>query len=252
LANSYHFFVYVFIYGGLVLLLIAPLFRRDRVRRWNDLFTAVLFFLFTVLAGFLGMHYIRWFPRTIDPLLLQIDYALHFDTLRASQWLLTRGYLSFFLINCYNGLSIMVAVAWLAEQNAATRWSCIIGGLLCFPIYAAFPAVGPRHYDWVARVAAPTMRDCVPSMHLTWAILIALNAKARSLRIALWTYVGLIAVGTITVGEHYLIDLLVAVPYAFAVQALTKWFLESPMHKKSAAFLTQSLPVKPLSASAKR
>ncbi len=215
---------YLYIYGGLAVLVIAPFCRRDRRRRWDDIVTAALFFAFTVVGTLVSIELIRAFPRTMDPLLLRADHALGFDTLRISHWLITRPVLAPVLADAYNVLSIMIALAWVAEQNPSTRWSCLIGGMLCFAFYAAFPAVGPRHYDWNTQVATG-LRNCVPSMHLTWAILIAWNAKALRFRVPLQIYAGLMAVATIAVGEHYLVDLLLAVPFSIGVQYLTMWIL---------------------------
>jgi hypothetical protein len=58
----------------------------------------------------------------------------------------------------------------------------------------------------------------MPSMHLTWSLLIALNARSLRLRVALWVYVALMAIATLALREHYLIDLIAAVPYTLAVQ----------------------------------
>jgi hypothetical protein len=58
---------------------------------------------------------------------------------------------------------------------------------------------------------------------LTWALLLALNAQSR-LRVPLWMYAGLLGLAAILLGEHYWIDLIVAVPYTFAMQWLaTRW-----------------------------
>jgi hypothetical protein len=211
----------------MIVLLAAPFFRRDRRRRWDDMYTAVLFFGFTVIGTFLSVHLMQWFPRTIDPLLLRADHAIGFDTLRIAHWLITRHYLAPLLADSYNVLSIMMALAWVVEQNPATRWSCLFAGLLCFAFYAAFPAVGPLHYDFVAQVPARTLRNCVPSMHLSWALLIAWNARAPRFRVPLMIYAGLMAVATIAVGEHYLVDLLLAIPFTIAVQWLTVWMLKN-------------------------
>lgn len=219
--------LYLYIYGGLIVLVLAPLCRRDRRRRWNDVYTASLFFAFTLFGTFLSAQLIQWCPRTIDPQLLRADHVIGFDTLRISHWLLTRRYLAPLLAGSYNVLPIMMALAWVVEQNPATRWSCLLGGLLCFVFYASFPAVGPRHYDWAGQVAAPTLRNCFPSMHLTWAMLIAWNARALRFRVPLQIYAVLMALATIAVGEHYLIDLLVAVPFAIGVQWLTLWMMKT-------------------------
>jgi hypothetical protein len=59
-------------------------------------------------------------------------------------------------------------------------------------------------------------------MHLTWALLIALNARSTWLRVALWIYAALMLIATLALREHYLIDLIAAVPYTFAVQWMAR------------------------------
>ncbi len=64
--------------------------------------------------------------------------------------------------------------------------------------------------------------NCMPSMHLTWALLIALNARSLRLRIGLWVYVILVAAATLALREHYLVDLIAAVPFTVAVQWMAR------------------------------
>jgi hypothetical protein len=52
--------------------------------------------------------------------------------------------------------------------------------------------------------------------------LIAINARSCRLQVALWIYAGLIALATLALREHYLVDLLAAAPYTLAVQWLAR------------------------------
>ena len=227
--------VYVFIYGGLIAIIVASLFRRDRARRRDDMLTAILFAAFSSVGAFSQLAIIHYTPTTLDPLLLHIDHAIAFDTFSVAHWLFSQASLRVVLINSYNLLSIMLGVAWISEQSPATRLSCLLGGFIAILCYAAFPAVGPRHYEWVANAPQLSARNCVPSMHLTWAFLIAINARAWPLRLLFWIYVCLMILATIGLGEHYLIDLLLAIPYTIAIQRLTVRLLERPVQRKAAA-----------------
>jgi hypothetical protein len=62
----------------------------------------------------------------------------------------------------------------------------------------------------------------MPSMHLGWALLLALNARSRWLAAALWAYAALIALATIGLGQHYVVDLIAAIPYTVTMQWMTK------------------------------
>lgn len=61
-------------------------------------------------------------------------------------------------------------------------------------------------------------RNCVPSVHLACALVMALAAPRRtsSSRLA-WAYAAATCVSTLVDGGHYLVDLIVAVPFAVAV-----------------------------------
>jgi len=98
----------------------------------------------------------------------------------------------------------------MLRRAVAIAW---VGGWI---LSAALPAVGPH---WYLDGYSVTMRHCIPAIEWTWALLLAINARSR-LRAPLWIYAGLLAIAEILLGEHYLADLIVALPYAFAVQWL--------------------------------
>lgn len=103
--------------------------------------------------------------------------------------------------------------------------------------YHAFPATGPRYVfgegfylamDSYAQLpfektmVQPVPRNAMPSMHLGWALLMWLNACLignRWLRAAFALLLGLNVLATLGLGHHYLIDLVVAVPFCLAFQA---------------------------------
>jgi hypothetical protein len=113
-------------------------------------------------------------------------------------------------------LAIVMATAWLVEQNPTLRRAVAIAWVGGWILSAALPAVGPH---WYLDGYSVTMRHCIPAIEWTWALLLAINARSR-LRAALWIYAGLLAVAEILLGEHYLVDLIVALPYALAIEWL--------------------------------
>lgn len=206
------------LFGGVVVILLGALLRRARRYRREDLFTAAGFAIFIICAAEAHLLLIHLFPTTKDALLMHIDQAMGFDA-RVVMAFVERHHplwSGFDVVYC--SLSALIGLAWTLEHDRTMRLAAIIGGVLCFPLYAAVPAVGPGWFNMATLSAAAAPRNCMPSMHLTWAILIAWNAKSRPLRIALWLYVGLIAAATIALGQHYLIDLFAAVPYTAAIQ----------------------------------
>ena len=120
----------------------------------------------------------------------------------------------------YAALPLMIGFAWSLEQDFLMRRAVVLAGCLCFVCYALFPAVGPGGFDWMLQAARFVPRNAMPSMHLTWALLIALNARRPRLRIGLWIYAALMALATLTLRQHYLVDLIAAVPFTFAIQWL--------------------------------
>src|SRR6185369_9685350 len=106
--------------------------------------------------------------------------------------------------------------------------------LLSIPFYLLIPVCGPAYafpaypaqpaHDIVPHpIALHAPPNGVPSVHFSTALLIFWYA--RQLPFGAWTsgvYLLLIAAATLSSGEHYLFDLLAAVPYAALVYRLGK------------------------------
>jgi hypothetical protein len=205
---------------AVVILLIASRFRRDRGKRWQDFVTAtgltVLMGVSTSLNLWLALHV----PHTIDARLWHWNEVMHLDPLAMIYFMEAHEDLGIFMQVVYYALPIVMAVAWIKEQSATLRRAVAIAGVGGWIFSAVFPALGPH---WYIDGYTMAMRHCIPSLEWTWALLLALNARSR-LRIPLWIYAGLLGIAAILLGEHYLIDLIVSVPYAFAMQWLAaRW-----------------------------
>ena len=144
----------------------------------------------------------------------------------------------------YNALPLGMAFLYAAHMGAAKsieRQRVIIllltTPLLCALIYRLVPVVGPKFafpdlYPWrvptLPRMPYPlislnpeTLRNGLPSMHFGWALLIWWGLYRRS---AMWAWVSgafvvLTVIATLGLGQHYLIDLIVAVPFVGMLQA---------------------------------
>jgi len=109
-----------------------------------------------------------------------------------------------------------------------------VGG---FVLYNLFPAVGPIHvfgkqfpnlpppagpapFHLVAIESAP--RNAMPSVHIAMALLILWNSRLgpRVWRMVAAMLLGVTVLATLGFGEHYLVDLFVAVPFTLAAQGL--------------------------------
>lgn len=204
----------------LLVIVLASGLRRSAAAGRQDTITAACFLGFGIHGHWCMRLVMVLRPVTLDPAFLSFDRSLGFPTLDFYRWFSAHPQLKAILHMVYDALAAVIAAAWLIEQDRTMRRAFLIGGALCFAGYVLFPAVGPAHYDWLTHSAGQFPPNCLPSMHFGWALLLALNARARWLRNGLWIYAALIAVATVAVGEHYLIDLIAAVPYVCGVQWL--------------------------------
>lgn len=115
--------------------------------------------------------------------------------------------------------------------------ACLVAAVIGYGLYFLMPAIGPRPYfgdefaEAMWRLAAlPTEpvvntthpRNAIPSLHVTWALLIYLAARPQGG----WVHLGGIAfaigtaLATLGLGEHYFVDLVVAVPLVLLVRAV--------------------------------
>ena len=205
-------------FAGVIVIVVAALLRQDRGRSRQDFLTAIGFALYIALAIKLHIELTHWFPKTLDPVFLRYDKAIGFDPLYVMVVARQHPSILRLLEASYWLLSAMLGLAWVLEQNRVLRLAAFLGGMLCFAFYALFPAVGPVFYNWNAGFALLAPRNCMPSMHFTWSILMAWNAERVRWRVLFIIYSLLIAVATLAIGEHYLIDLLAAVPYTVVIQ----------------------------------
>jgi hypothetical protein len=218
--SNYAYRVYVSLCSpvtfALLVLLIASLLRKTKLDRRDDFITAIGYAAFCGISIQLHNALIWLRPNTIDASLLRIDHAIGFDPVRFSAWMFEQHHVLLSgLLSVYNFLAYMVIILWLVERNHTLRRALLIGGIGCWFFYALFPATGPTYYT--NGLTATALRNCLPSMHLVWTLLLPLNSRSW-LRGPLWVYTGLMAVATVALGEHYVIDLIAAIPYTFAVQ----------------------------------
>ena len=116
------------------------------------------------------------------------------------------------------------------EKQALTVYLVFLINLIAaVPLYMLLPACGPKYvfegYPWIQPVhlvphpilsMAPP--NCVPSVHTSSALLILwFLAPWKWGRIFGSVYLVLMIVATLGLGEHYLFDLVCAVPYSVAV-----------------------------------
>jgi hypothetical protein len=147
----------------------------------------------------------------------------------------------------YVSLPFVMALVYALRQPKDTErpsWDIItlflLAGLGGWALYNIVPATGPAYvfgmdFPWHSLpyhslpklfleqipVSGDIPRNAIPSLHMAWVLLLYWNTKglARSLRIFMAIYLTLTVVSTLGTGEHYFVDLVAGVPFAFFVQS---------------------------------
>lgn len=152
-------------------------------------------------------------PRTIDAQLNVIDCGV---STRLWHAVVPNVWLNTAFTAIYEGfpIAIMLSLFLAGPRLKQLVNAMVCGAILAFPFYLTFPAEGPAHLG-----DPSAWRNCMPSMHLTWALLLAFNLRGKP-RIVAGVFAALTALATLATGEHYLPDLIVAVPLAFLLNWL--------------------------------
>lgn len=187
-------------------------------------------------------------PQTEDAWLYAFDASLGFQpSFAVGRVMFTHLALARSAFLTYLSLPFAMAVvcAWKTTPNAKRiSWHMLIVILLAgmggWLLYNIIPGTGPiyafgRSFPWheiaykdlprfaLRKISLPTgiPRNAMPSLHMGWAILLYWNSKGfpRALRIALFLFLILTVVATLGGGQHYLIDLIVSLPFVLAVQS---------------------------------
>jgi hypothetical protein len=146
----------------------------------------------------------------------------------------------------YMGLPLAIGLtfAGCAMRSTRSAWTAFVAFLLTGPLgivfYNVFPALGPIHvfesrfpsnplsseqarHLFLEGVAIAGPRNAIPSLHAAWIFLVFWYARglSRLEKTIAAVCVVLTLCATIGTGEHYFVDLVVAVPFAVLVVALT-------------------------------
>lgn len=151
-------------------------------------------------------------PATFDPQLALLDAELFPWVAHLAEWTRHRAVLYITVQAVYVGLPVAAAV--LVRLRGASLVSPLLGtGAIGWVLYWIVPATGPAYGGNL-----PAPRNAVPSLHVTWVLLLAAAAwRYRTARPIIVAFVTFTALATISIGEHYGIDLIFAIPFAAAV-----------------------------------
>lgn len=141
----------------------------------------------------------------------------------------------------YLGLPLAMACVYLAAPDVADEPGLIrtflLTGLFGALLYHVLPAAGPVYAFTAAWPNHPpaigpafltplhmvdVRLNAIPSLHTAWGLLIFWRTRRSGAlaRILAGLFLFFTLLATLGLGEHYLIDLVVAVPYVVAVRAL--------------------------------
>ena len=130
--------------------------------------------------------------------------------------------------------------------------------LLAYPLYVTLPLVGPREtwhsldpslafppdalpdvHTLMLKPGELVARNCMPSLHTAWALAAWLQARRMSRGLSIFAAVWFVGteLGTLGLGEHWLIDLIVAVPFTCFVFALADGAARDRKHRPTLLLL---------------
>lgn len=180
-------------------------------------------------------------PITLDRYLFAADGAFGFQaSFAGAQLLLAHHWLLHTCALCYFNLPVaMTLVYLLLRRSQGARAASLFVRFAVYlaiagaALYFACPAVGPGGAfpgDFPSRVprlvslvpvAMPlAARNCMPSLHTAWILCLMWSAPplGRWFRALLWAFSAFTLLYALSAGGHYLVDLVVAVPFACAIR----------------------------------
>ena len=202
-------------------------------------------------------------PKTFDLFLYSFDSSLRVQfSFLMGQAFWTWPWLRFACLVIYIALPLPLALVYAAhlrgkKENAlAVMLAFLVTGPIGVLFYNMLPACGPVHvfggaFPWHPLATADAMRmnvlpvlikgprNAIPSLHMTWVLLVWWNSRglSRWVRSIAMTFVVMTAMATIGTGEHYFIDLVVAFPFSLMVQSLCSYALPFRSGERRTSFL---------------
>jgi hypothetical protein len=155
-------------------------------------------------------------PYTIDSALLHLDRG---SSITFWHWCLAHpaSYLLIRPVYVALGPAMVLGITFTRQRTRLIRalLLALIAGLAC---YYLFPAVGPK---WVGQ--AGRVRNCMPSLHFAWALLLWIYAN-EYIRWPMFLFAVLTPIAAVGIGEHYVVDMVAAVPFTAGIIWLNSLF----------------------------
>lgn len=203
-----------------------------------------------VVLGFFMPFILTWVstvhPKTLDLYLLSFDYSLRVPlTFLFGQVFERSLFLGFTGWAFYMALPIPIALVFAGhlvkarEKAFEAITAFLIVGPIAMMFYYFFPAAGPRNLFaagfpfhvfplaaaprlLLESVATPGLRNAMPSVHLTCALLAWWYSRRLSLaeRAVTFLFLAYTIIAVLGTGEHWSVDLVVACPFCIFLRGL--------------------------------
>ena len=252
-------------FGALLLLGLRALWseREGRENALALLTPALVLILFIFISANVLRFTSGLSPQTDDAWLYAFDGSLGFQP---SFWMGRIMYGSLVLSRSamltYLSLPFAMAVVCAWQIPVAARrvsWHMplvlLLAGVGGWLLYNVVPGTGPIYafgqgFPWTSiaskdlstfalekmSISTGIPRNAMPSLHMGWVVLLWWNSRGlpRALRATVILYLFLTVVATLGAGQHYLVDLVVSLPFALAVQSAASYALPNKSRRLTA------------------
>jgi hypothetical protein len=190
----------------------------------------------------------RAHPKVLDLYLYSFDASLHVQfPFVFGRWFAQYPMFGLGSFSIYIGLPIAIGLTYAGclMRDRGNALSALIALLIAGPVgilfYNLVPALGPAHiflqaFPWkplsyaqasrlfLEPVAVDGPRNAFPSLHAAWAFLVFWYARNLSLgeRVLAGVFVFFTLCATLGTGEHYFVDLIVAIPFSLMIIAIAE------------------------------
>ncbi|HET7106580.1 MAG TPA: phosphatase PAP2 family protein [Candidatus Acidoferrum sp.] len=236
--------------ASLAVLLLRAIWAEGK-ERGTAILVLVPAFLF-VASEWCASYFLEWGerarPRVLDLYLYSFDASLRIQpAFVMGQWFARFRTFAAASEIVYIALPVAIGLtfAGCVKRDRGNAVPAVVAFLITGPIgacfYTLFPALGPAHiflgkFPWGALtlqqaqnlflepLALAGPRNAIPSLHAAWIFLVLWYAQKLSLaeRIVAGGFVFFTLCATLGTGEHYLVDLVVAVPFTVLILGIAK------------------------------
>ena len=216
-----------------------------RMSALSDLMAGGAFFYYWVVLGVFLLLTIHWIPRRYDQLLYAFDTSLGFQpSFQLGQLIHGRPVLTGLVCSLYYAVALPVGLLYASQRRAGYNLGYKIFPLLIaasaggYVLYYVLPGAGPIYEfttNFPFRIPPIAVRvgeflpiseravcNAMPSLHVGTALMVCWNCNlwSKPSRVCAWLFLIVTAFATMALGEHYLVDLVVACPLMLAFHAL--------------------------------